>query len=230
MKKCEKCNVFIAQGVSVCPLCGSKLSEVKANPSPTEQEEQLYPDYKSILDYKEPFPRILRIFLMISIIIDAACLLINLLTSTAILWSIMVIAGNLLLWILVGLPLWSDMHVNKMLIIQMVASWIFILLIDSLTDNTGWAAYYLVPLLYVTIALTVLILSFVQKSIWHENLYLLILVVVIGIALFLLRLLFTGSVQWTYWIAFLFALLLGIGIIIFTGKKSFVETRKHIDL
>ncbi len=226
MKKCPECNVQVQTTLNVCPLCGGPLTTIS---EPDSHEIPLYPKLTTPQKSIRRFPFLAKLFLMISLGVSAVCILVNILIG-GMPWAIIAVCSILLSWLLIGLPLLSDLNINHMLILQMLGTSIYLYVVDRLTGNHGWAMNYAIPLLYVSCALTVSLFVIIFRVFWREYLITLIAMAAIGIIPALFLILHLVSITWPCWAAILAALTLISGMIIFARSKTSSEFQRRMNI
>src|SRR5690554_6493867 len=115
MKSCSQCKVLVNTERKTCPLCFTLLNIV-------DGKEALlvpYPKYQSKPVRYNVFYRVL---VFLSIIATFICVLVNIFTykENHNLWSLVVIAGFLYLWILFRSTLRGTGNIPRRLVIQML--------------------------------------------------------------------------------------------------------------
>ena len=226
MRKCPQCNVYIDQPAERCPLCSSALINVEGS---TQSSESPYPDYIPLSGYHERFPLLARIFLAISLGVCIISIVVNCLTNTRP-WSVAVFFGIDFFWAAIALPLMTKLHATPFFPIQAIAVCVFLFAIDCVTGKHGWSYHYVLPILYIIMLIPILTLTFVQKTLWQENLFILAEYSVGGIILFIIAIIIGFDVIWPYWAVLLSAVCVLIGISIFPGKTALQETKKRINI
>ena len=135
MSKCLNCKIEVLDETERCPLCQSILQQ-------TEALENMYPDVRRKLRWLNLFS---RIYLFLSIILEAVLFGINFTTFNGIWWSI--ITGLVLLYGYVVLRyaiLGKSGNQSKAILLILI----FILsafAIDLVTGYRGWSLEYVLP-------------------------------------------------------------------------------------
>ena len=226
MRVCPECKVQIGDPVSRCPLCGASL----IIPEHEEEGGRLYPVFTDGKKTRSSFPFLARLFAFLSLISVGICVLINLLTTHSLTWSLYVIGGVVTLWLTVGLHLLGRINLNYMLLIDVCAVSLYLILIDHLTGWSRWSIDYVIPFLYIGIMITTIILALVFHVYWREYILSLAVVCVLGIGPLLIFLNSVSPIRFLCLGAALLAAVLAIGLLFFAGGKFFSEWRRRMNM
>jgi len=225
MKKCLECNVWVNTNAIRCPLCGVGLNQLgQSDITP------LYPSYSKGRHGKRKINFLAKLFVFISIAASLICLFVNALTWNGLPWSLVVVGGIIVSWLLVGLPLLKTMNLNFMLIDQMIGVQIYLFLIDRIFGNKGWSLNYVYPLLYVAVAIVIVLFVIIYRIAWHDYLITAVLMAAIGFYPLILIAFGNIDVLWPSYTAMMFAVLLICGLYIFGRDKLKKEIRKRMNL
>jgi len=225
MKKCQQCNLLVNTNGLLCPLCGSELIPQDPSKAPL-----LYPVFSEPKRGKLKLNFVAKIFLFISIVATAVCILVNVLTWDGLPWSLIVFGGIITAWLLIGLPLMGQMNLNFMLIDQMIGVQLYVYLIDLVFGNKGWALNYVYPLLYIAVAITLVLFVIIYRMAWRDYLITLVVMALIGFYPLLLIAFGIVDVLWPSYTAILFACLMICGLLLFGWDKLKKEIRKRLNL
>ena len=226
MRTCPECKAVIADPVTHCPLCGTELTAGEG----TAPDEFLYPDFLEGGKKREPFPFLARIFAFISLIVVIACTLIDFLVSRRLSWSLYVTGTVAAAWASVGMHLLSDRNLNFLLLNDLCVVSLYLVLIDYLSGWHGWSYNYVIPVLYIGIMITTIILAIVFRDYWREYILSLVAVCFLGIAPLLIFFNNRSPFRYVCLAAALLAAALLVGIIFFAGGKLFSEWRRRMNL
>lgn len=136
MKRCPHCKVRIRDEHTVCPLCAGILED-KGEPS-----EDVFPHIPTI--YQE-FNIFIRILIMISIVGVVASFAINLIFTRESLWSLLVAAGVVSMWISLFFIIRNRNNVAKTILWQVGIICILSFLWDRSMGWYGWSLNYVIP-------------------------------------------------------------------------------------
>lgn len=155
MSYCVNCGVELEAARKTCPLCGIKV----INPLQQETEETLsYPKQKDEFKKKDRlfWMKFISVLLAMPII---TCIISDLLVTHTLSWSVYVIAGVTLLWVLFTTPLYfKKFNTVRMLFIDITSILIFLALIEALTDGKPWFLPLALPICaYVLLSSLVII-------------------------------------------------------------------------
>ena len=226
MRRCPECNIEIGDPVSHCPLCGAELVI-----SGSEQTEgSLYPVFSEYETPRSSFPFLAKLFAFLSLIAVGTCSLIDLLTTHHLSWSLYVTGGIILLWATAGLHLLTKINLNYMLLIDVCAVSFYLILVDYLSGWGRWSVDYVIPILYIGIMITTVILALIFKVYWREYILSLAVVCILGIGPLLIFLNSESPIRFLCLAAALLAAALAIGLLFFAGGKVFSDWRRRMNI
>lgn len=226
MRRCPECKIEIGDPVSRCPLCGAELEF-----SGTEQAEgSLYPDFSAHDQPRSSFPLLAKIFAFLSLIAAGTCSLIDLLITHHLTWSLYVTGGIALLWTTVGVHLLTKINLNYTLLNDMTALSLYLILIDYLSGWKRWSIDYVIPILYIGIMITTIVLALIFSVYWREYILSLAVVCILGIGPLLIFLNSRSPIRFLCLAAALAAAALAVGLLFFAGGKLFSEWRRRMKI
>lgn len=161
MLYCTNCKVHISTKTEYCPLCHQKLA------GSGEECKKTFPEMKKPLTNK--LKNFKLAFYIICPIIMAITVLVNLLTYSGVLWSIIDVLGLIYLWIF---GMWSfekDGALGKKIIVNTIAINILIVGINifgynlATLPNQLWSLTYVVPFVMIAGLLASHIVTFVKS-------------------------------------------------------------------
>ncbi len=226
MRYCPECKVTIGEPDKNCPLCGTALI-ITEQESP---EERLYPDFTTAGKKHNPFPFLARLFVFLSVIGITVCTFLDLLITRHLSWSLYVTGGIIVCWMTVGLHLIARINLNYQLLIDLCAVSFYLMLIDWLTGWIGWSVDYVIPILYIGIMITTIILALVFRVYWREYILSLVAVCFLGIGPLLIFFNSRSPIRYLCLSAALMAGALLVGILFFAGGKLFSEWQRRMNL
>lgn len=136
MQKCIHCKVNIRGEHTVCPLCASILEDKG------EASEDVFPHIPTI--YQE-FNIFIRILIMVSIVGVVASFAVNMLFTKESLWSILVAAGVLSMWISLFFIIQNRNNIAKTILWQVGIISVLSFLWDRSMGWYGWSLDYVIP-------------------------------------------------------------------------------------
>lgn len=149
MSYCVNCGVELEKSEKKCPLCGVMVQ----NPTiQNQKEERLYPNF--IVQRKKSYFTVNRIKMYSYLLAFPffLTLFLNLLINRAITWSIYTMASLLLFWIYAALPfLIKNRTVGKIFTIDVLATALFLLIVDLQSGAGMWSLYVISSILLVWI-------------------------------------------------------------------------------
>lgn len=136
---CKECKVNVDYQTDICPLCGAKISDkiLKNNIFPKRDASFRFPLKYSFTRY----------YLLLTASIFLIVLLINLLTSSEIMWAFIVGGGLLYIYALIKYAILSPVGSPFKLLIHVITLSLLLWLIQySISPNQHWAYNYVIPL------------------------------------------------------------------------------------
>ena len=226
MRRCPECNIEIGDPVSRCPLCGAKL-EVTGD---EQTGAFLYPAFSEHDKPRSSFPFLAKLFSFLSLITVGVCTLIDLLIAHRLTWSLYVTGAVIMLWGTVGLHLLAKINLNNMLLNDVCAVSLYLILVDHLSGWGRWSIDYVIPILYIGIMITTVILAVIFKVYWREYILSLVVVCILGIGPLLIFLNSRSPIRFLCLAAALLAAALAVGLLFFAGGKLFSEWRRRMNI
>lgn len=252
MKYCTKCKVKVNTVAQKCPLCSviltegsntmEEVSENKAvntrgkaeenpadiNRTPITGDTAKYPvpDKEAIHRYNFVF----RLFLFLSVVVCSSCLLINFFIYTDTMWSLYVIGSILYIWITVGYPLYAKRKIGHIIVINTIATSIYVYSLELATRTKGWGLTYVTPFLFISATLMITFITLLKRLKWREYAVYQTIMVILGF----LPILFcvTGLVTsiWPSVLSAFYSFITLMGMFIFADKKYKNELIKRFHL
>lgn len=161
MKHCNKCNIDTDSKQKYCPLCYNDLESTNTkNTSPEFYLTRTTADKTFKTRYF-----LFKLFLFLTISIGAICAFINFLTyeQSGVLWSLIVFASLLYVWILVGHSILSDRSMFEKIFFQFVGI-LAILLSSNLIAGGDWLIKYVLPSVAITVATVMIMITLITKK------------------------------------------------------------------
>lgn len=217
MRYCESCKVSVASGQRSCPLCHSELADRD------DQFEQAFPSAPSVSGAK----RKTKLLIYLSIVVVAACVLIDFYTARNGYWPLIAAIGMAYLWLSIRFIRKSRRNIGMLALIQIFGISLLSFVIDSATGYYQWSTNYVIPFVLISAAgLMTAVLIFRPKRFRDYILYQLgISVLGIGMSAFLLW--DKSTVMWTGVVGAAYSGLTILGIMIFTPRKTRHELKKR---
>ncbi len=145
MTHCNNCNVYIDDGVQICPLCNNHLKVEDAN-----AKNSCYPDYfhKEEISYKR---RNKIIAFLILLIFSVSLGLINYFTQAylKVLWSLDIIAIFAYMWVLIENTIRTKLRGSVKLFIQVFSIFFMLLVFDLVAGFENWTFNSALPIVVI---------------------------------------------------------------------------------
>ena len=226
MKNCPECHVRVGGPVSHCPLCGAELLPEEN----AAAEGPLYPQFSEPEKQQSRFPFLAKLFAFISLAVVIICGTVDLVISHKLTWSLFVIGGVIAAWTSVGVHLLTDLNLNYKLLADLCSFSLYMMLIDRLTGWKGWSTDYVIPIVYIGVMITTIILALVFREFWREYILSLVAICILGIGPLVIFFTSQSPMRYLCLAAALMAGLLMLGLIYFAGGKLFSEWKRRMNL
>lgn len=157
MKYCKECKVKVDSDRDYCPLCFRELSGEGESDTPLFAERKTNEHSNKRNDF------VTRLFVFMTICVVSICVIINLMITPDVLWSLSVVSGLVYVWILIAHTIISRRGIFEKVLFQ-ILSIMFILWTSSLISPThDWLQEYVFPSVSLTV-LTVLVMIILIKK------------------------------------------------------------------
>lgn len=236
MNKCKRCGIHVLDDTQVCPLCHAVLTlekdaETVKKPEDREQNTNIYPDVKK---KTRGLHKAGRILLFISLVTEAALILINYATFAAAprYWS--AVTGCVIIYLL--FTVWDMMsrrqgHIRKIYMQTFVLA-ALLLLIDVSLGWKGWSLEFGLPCVIYGLEAVIVICMCVNSGGWQH--YVLMQVVAVCLSLLDILLHVIGPFAHGHivlsWIALGIALLMWSGTMIIGDRKAKNELKRKLHI
>lgn len=214
MSRCKKCNVEILDETDRCPLCNSVLEQ-------TIEVENMYPDVRHTTRKLMLF---CRIYLFVSIVVEAVLVAINITTESQTWWSL--ITGLVLVYgyLLIRYAILGKAgYRSKIFILTMIAV-LMLVAIDLLVGYQGWSVAYVLPAGIIAIDAGILILMIVNRRNWQSYMMWQILMILVS----LVSLIF--SIEGVVSKPLLGVVANGVSVFLFLGTLIIGDRRARVEL
>jgi len=162
MKRCPDCNVNIATATDRCPLCHHHL---EGDP---RDGVQSYPDFDYRFGFYRVFFKILTTLSITGIFVTA---LVNALTFSGRLWSVVAITAILYAWIVIGwLSFKRNVHISLKLMVHAVTITGLLLVIEAFTTSSAmithlnWTLSFAMPSIFIGFIIIINIMMFIKRQ------------------------------------------------------------------
>ena len=226
MNKCKRCGVRVLDDTLICPLCHTVLTEEK------EDEQEYAGDYPNVKQKTRKFHRAGRILLFLSLVLEAALILVNYLTFSSFpkCWS--AITGGIIAYLI--LTLW-DLLSRRQGHIQKIYMHIFVvmgllLLIDVSLGWKGWSLEFGLPCMIYGLVAAIVICMAINSSSWQN--YVLMQLAAVCLSMIDVVLHFTGFFHHIVlvWTALGLSVLLWSGTMIIGYRKAKNELKRKFHI
>lgn len=226
MKYCTKCNLSVNTGSERCPLCSSILTGIDGGMG-SYKPSVGYPK-RTIMQYKYNFS--FRLFLFLSIVIGTTCLLINILTYSGILWSLIVIGSILCLWVVILYPCYKRRKIGHIIIVDATSISVLLYLIQIATHTKGWGVDFVIPFLLIAATSIITFIIILKKMKWVEYSVYQLIMVILGLLPLIICIFGLASTTWPSIVSAFYSILTLTGMFVFADKKYKNELTKRFHL
>ncbi|MEG0306496.1 MAG: DUF6320 domain-containing protein [Clostridium sp.] len=161
MKRCKKCNVNILDETHTCPLCIGLLDVDEIE----DKVDSMYP----VIDFDiNKFNTIKKIFVFILILVAAGLGVINYITYTGVIWSIIAIVGIIYFGITVTYSIMNNANLASKILVQTIGAGILLVVIDNVIGYRGWSVNYAIPGIIMFANLAIVLLMIVNPMNWQS--------------------------------------------------------------
>ena len=219
MRKCLKCNVFIASSSRFCPLCNT--------PVESGSEYDVFPIVH--YDYKH-HDILLNILKVCSIIATLLCLFLNYTINREISWSLFVIAGILSFWLTLVTALRGRKHFMKMLFVEMILIIIVSIIWDYFTGFHFWSINYCLPFLCSIYTICILLMRIFRANLAKDFIFYATINSMIGLVPGILLIFNEVTVLWPSYVSVIISMIILVFLLVFNKRqvKNELERRFHI--
>lgn len=223
VKYCNSCKVLVDNPVPHCPLCYSTLVQHDNLP-----ESPSYPDYQRVA---KRYHLILRILVMISLSAASICLAVNLMTGAKpFLWSLIVIAAIIYLWIVVFTTLRKHVTLGFKILIQVLSLSGLFAAVDQIIGHYEFAYDYVLPGLFTAATLTLTILIIVKRVRFKEFILYFLLTALMGFIPLILLAVGLVRISWPTTACAIYAGLSLVSMFIFADHATKIELKKRFHI
>ena len=110
----------------------------------------------------------IKVMLIISLIIVAICVIVNLCTSVKYLWCLIVLISVIYSWVTVMYSIHRNVNIASNVMIQTLAISILTICIDNILGYSGWSINLSVPIIIMAANVTIFILTIVSVNRYYK--------------------------------------------------------------
>lgn len=209
--------------------------ELHANPSGKSSSGEgdssapgKYPSMKHERHYEYNF--LLRLLIMVSVVIGSTSILINIMTYSGDLWSLVVSGTIILLWITVAYPLYIKRNIGHFIIVDVISLSAFIYMVELSTQSKGWGLTYVTPFLFIAATLMITFILVIKRLNWREYTVYQTIMVILGFLPPLFCAFKLVTVVWPSILSAFYSFLTVTGMYIFVHKKYGDELKKRFHI
>lgn len=218
--RCLKCNININSNTHICPLCKNELKK-------EGKLEDVFPVIPTVHKGHGLFLKILALIFLASTVI---CMIINLMVSKKLSWSLVVAAGIACVALTIALAMRKRHSFARLTFSEYVLIVVGSIIWDYFTGWKLWSLDYVLPLvsmLFIYISFILRLFFPYQLRNYFMNLVLACIVALVPVVLLMLDII---TVQWTAYVSAITSVLMLSSLVIFDAKKikKELESRFHV--
>lgn len=175
MKHCDSCRVDVETAGNCCPLCGSPL-EAAGHPAVTPPVNA----YPNLSDRVAKYNFVLRLFVFLSLLGCGLSLLINFTVNPGFLWSLIVVAAVVYLWVTIPPLLRNGVNYAKRVVYMAIFSSALVIALDFIVGYRGWSVSFVVPALLMTGLASIALLMIFSRTKFTQYVFYQILLGIFG--------------------------------------------------
>lgn len=221
MQYCDRCKLSIKTKHNKCPLCQGELH------GKYENGNEVFPELKEInIKYKLFY----QYFTFFCICIGVIAIVINVIISPNMWWSIFVLLGIFLIWISMAVGIAKRRNLLKNVLWQLFLISVSSVILDIFTNWHKWSVNYVIPSICVITIILMTAIYFIQHLSMNYNIIYFIIAGLFGMIPMIF--IFTGLVNIIYpsTICSGISFLVLAGLFIFQRKILISEIYKKLHL
>lgn len=225
MKYCPICKVHADTSKDFCPLCHNAMEEKSEKTTP-----EIFPEYKKSSPRKKSLKALaVKICLILSVVIIATCMFINVQTET-LPWSVTVALVIVYLWVLIAHTIMSHGSTFDKVFFELSAICAFLVSIDLVFSSTRWFTHFVYPSLSIfsSTLLIIILLCRHDKKNWIFSSFCIFFLVLVVSAIFLIFKIDTFKILNI--INIIFQLIVMFGYLLFYGKHILTQAARKFHI
>jgi hypothetical protein len=225
MKYCQICKVQADTSKEFCPLCHNAMEEIDEKHTP-----EIFPEYKKSSPRKKSLKALaVKICLILSVMIIATCMFINVQTET-LPWSVTVALVIVYLWVLIAHTIMSHGSAFDKVFFELSAICAFLISVDLVFSSTRWFTHFVYPALSIasTLFLTIMLISRHDKKNWVFSFFCIFFLVAVVSAIFLIFKIDTFKILNI--INIIFQLIVMFGYLLFHGRHILAQAARKFHI
>ena len=183
MKYCSLCDVHVDSSKEFCPLCHNAMEDVSEKETP-----EMFPEYKEETPKKKSLKKLaVKICLVLSVLIIASCVFINVQTHT-LPWSVTVSFVIIYLWVLIAHTIFSKSSVFDKVFFELSAICAFLVSVNMVFSSTKWFTQFVYPsvAMIATLVLTIMLMCKKDRKKWLFSFFSIYVLMMVVSAVFLI--------------------------------------------
>lgn len=177
MSRCQRCNLNINDNTMICPLCDGVIEG--------KTEKNLSNIYPYVEFKMKKMKLVVKLFVFVSVLIEMLLLGINYAVQKKISWSLLCGVALVYVCFTVYYSFQRNTGHRRKIAAQTIVAMLVIVAIDYIVGFDGWSIDIAIPIIFMSMDLTLFIIMLANRAYWQNYLMLLI-------AFFMLSLVWVG--------------------------------------
>ena len=135
MGKCRNCSLEVLDETQICPLCRSVLDQ-------GDPVENMYPNVRGRM---RRFTLVSNIYLFLAICVEAVLVVINVLTTEELWWSVITGLGLFYSWLVLRYAILGKSGYRSKIIVLVLMAMLSAVAVDMVIGYQGWSVDYVLP-------------------------------------------------------------------------------------
>jgi len=216
---CDECDVTIPYETDTCPLCLKKIADQ------TEPFNPVYPRRNASFRFPKRYSFSL-FYSAVAYTTFLIVLLVNLLTTPDVLWSLIVGAGLLYLYVLIRHTILTPYGSAAKIFLQGFILTVLIYIIQNVTHSGNWAYEYVIPMILLANTIVLWAVAIVRRK--RRASYALNLIIIAALNLVPVLWYLTGraDVLWTMIVSASVSVATALAVVTVFGKFLIAELKR----
>ena len=226
MKRCLNCNINIIDDSDHCPFCRC----VVKNEQTLDDKHLGIGGYPDAVAWVRKYRFIGNLVLFLSIVASFACVFINLMISTEVLWSVIVVLGLIYGNVILQYAIMGKSGYRNKVFLLTILGLAVLTGIDALTGYHAWSINYVLPGAIIFLDVATLIVMFINFRNWQSYLIIMILEILLSIGVYILYLVNIINSPYLVNIALALSILIFLGTFILGDRRAQSELKRRFHI
>ena len=220
MRHCDKCNVDVESNLKNCPLCGAYLQNDNG-----EKTKNKYA-YREVIDKTRSRQIFLKLLIFASIIASVVCLIVDILTSDKLTWSIHLVTAIIGTWLVVLKPIFAHTKVRIQLVLDMVIAAVIVFYAEYFAKTTNnWAFHLGLPIVFMATLGLFGLMMIIDNKRWRQYAMTVTPIAFLAIIPLFISLGVFKMIGWAWYVTTGIAVIMLVSFFVF-GKQGYISELK----